>query len=103
MLSIFKEKSQEVFMIKLSGIIDLTTIQQLMESMDEALAISDQIILDLANVELIDSTGIGYIVRAILTTEGKSIRMAHIPEIIEETFEVMGVNLILSMTNESKV
>lgn len=99
MLSITKQMQQDELVIVASGTIDITTIWQLIEEIEMEMVANKYISLDLSQVDLIDSTGIGYIMRAMLTyrSDHKHLRLIHIPEIIEETFELMGVNQILNM------
>jgi anti-anti-sigma factor len=101
LLSITKQKQQNELVIGIKGTIDLTTIGQLIEEMEMELVDNSHIALDLSQVELIDSTGIGYILRTVLSnrSQKKDIRMINIPEMIEETFEIMGVNQILDMNH----
>jgi anti-anti-sigma factor len=101
MLSITKQVLQDQLVINLKGIIDLTTVGQLIESIEQDIESNTLISLDLSQVELIDSTGIGYILRAVLSYRSHdiSIQMINVPEMIEETFDIMGVNQILDMNH----
>jgi anti-anti-sigma factor len=102
LLSLTLEEMDDRVVIHLKGVIDLTTVTQLLESIENEMEKTDKLALDLSQVELIDSTGIGYIMRAILTyrPHEKEIEMFHIPPMIEETFELMGVNQILGMKQD---
>jgi anti-anti-sigma factor len=99
LLSITKQVLEGELIISLKGVIDLTTVGQLAESVGQEIELNNTISFDLSQVELIDSTGIGYILRAILyyRSQNKSVQMINIPEMIEDTFEIMGVNQILGM------
>lgn len=95
-LNITKEINNTTMILKLQGILDITTASVIEEEMDEMDSI-EILILDFANIEFIDSTGIGSIVNLINLSQEKSfkIKLKGISELNHQVFNTVGLYTIL--------
>jgi anti-sigma B factor antagonist len=93
-VGVFDDAGQRV--IRVGGELDLATVPTLAEELDAALnSPSNAVVVDMSELEFIDSTGIAVIVRAIGTSNG-SARLKFVPSRAE------GVNRVLEMTGVSE-
>lgn len=82
--------------IRISGILDISTIDIFSNQIDELQAISS-LIIDFSNLEFIDSTGIGAIMELIYLAEEKKfkIHFEGMNETTKHIFEIVGLFIVL--------
>jgi anti-anti-sigma factor len=82
--------------IRVGGELDLATVPALEEELEAAIGSpSDAVVVDLSDLDFIDSTGIAVLVRAIGQSNGSG-RLRFVPSRAE------GVNRVLAMTGVSE-
>ena len=80
--------------IRVGGELDLATVPTLEEELEAAISgPSEQVVVDLSDLEFIDSTGIAVLVRAMVDGDGES-RLRFVPsraEAVSRVLDVTGV------------
>ncbi|WLR52669.1 STAS domain-containing protein [Bacillus tianshenii] len=81
----------------LKGDLDIASIQLLNDYLQTIKEHTQKLVIDLKEVDFVDSTGIGAILESIYLANDKQIplRIANYNEAIEEVFEMMGIFKIL--------
>lgn len=80
--------------LRLSGDIDMATAPTIRFRIGEALTMSTQraIILDLADVTFMDSSGVGVLVTTM--REGAHVRLRNVPDIVMRVLQLSGVDAL---------
>ncbi|HEX5712408.1 MAG TPA: STAS domain-containing protein [Solirubrobacterales bacterium] len=94
MLSIRSERNGTIHRIALEGELDLANADKLETALDAALAGSRRVVLDMAALTFIDSTGIALLVAA-LGHEGSEDRLRFVPSqslAVTRVLEITGVD-----------
>lgn len=91
-VGVFEDGEHRV--IRVGGELDLATAETLKQELDEAMKPADEaaIVIDLSDLEFIDSTGIAILIRAMGDGTNGSSRLRFVPSRAE------GVNRVLAMT-----
>ena len=97
LLTVEKEVQHRTTILKVKGLIDITTtgiLDPYLEEINEM----DTVILDFSGLEFIDSTGIGAIMNAIYASEEKNfkLKLQEIDGLTNELFETVGLYEILA-------
>lgn len=97
LLTVEKEVQHRTTILKINGLIDITTTNVIDPYLDE-ISEMDVVILDFTGLEFIDSTGIGAIMNAIYASEEKqfTLKLQGIDPITNELFETVGLYDILA-------
>ncbi|MBA2870384.1 anti-anti-sigma factor [Anoxybacillus calidus] len=95
-LSIQKESSNGTTVLKIHGILDISTafiLEQFIQELENV----RELIIDFSNLEFIDSTGVGVIIEFIYLSQEKNftIRFQGIDEQTYEIFETIGLFKVL--------
>jgi anti-anti-sigma factor len=95
-LTVNIEKQNSILLLKIKGILDISTsnvIEQHLENVHDI----KTLVLDFANLEFIDSTGIGAIINAVYLAQEKNfkLKMQGVDELTNEVFETVGLYQIL--------
>jgi anti-anti-sigma factor len=95
-LSIQKESLNGTTILKIHGILDIST-GSVFERFIQELENIQELIIDFSNLEFIDSTGIGLILEIIHLSQEKlfTVRFQGIEEEIREIFETIGLFKVL--------
>ncbi|MDI6881045.1 MAG: STAS domain-containing protein [Desulfitobacteriaceae bacterium] len=96
MLSIHTKNENSSHIVKLVGVLDISTVDKFNEyvhTLDSVLTL----IIDFSELEFIDSTGIGAILRVIYRSQDEdfSVELEGLQENIREIFEMVGVMKVL--------
>ncbi|MDE3841045.1 anti-anti-sigma factor (plasmid) [Bacillus methanolicus] len=96
-LTVKQEEQASTIILKIKGVLDITTshvIEPYLEKIDNDIKI---LILDLTELEFIDSTGIGSIMNAIYLSQEKNIqlKLQGVNELTHHVFETVGLYQIL--------
>jgi anti-anti-sigma factor len=93
-IDMLKEGSRLVLYVR--GILDISTINTFEQTLDEINNI-EQLVIDLADLEFIDSTGVGAIINAIHLSKERQfkLKLERVNEVIHEIFDTLGVYYIL--------
>ena len=85
--------------ILVCGELDVATAADLRAGLLEAMAVTNEIVVDLSELGFIDSTGIGVLVGAAkrLTAEGGEIRLQGVRPPTMRVFEVTGVDRLIDI------
>lgn len=96
MLTIDKEVQGVTAILKIKGLIDITTTN-IIDLYMEDIGSVETVLLDFSNLEFIDSTGIGSIMNAIYLSKEKNfkLKLQGIDEMTNEVFETVGLYEIL--------
>lgn len=96
MLTIEKEVQNVTAILKIKGLIDITTTNIIDLYMDD-IGNVETVLIDFSSLEFIDSTGIGSIMNAIYLSKEKNfkLKLQGIDEITNEVFETVGLYDIL--------
>lgn len=96
MLTIEKEVQDVTTILKVKGLIDITTTN-IMDPYLEEIGDMETVILDFSRLEFIDSTGIGSIMNAIYLSKEKNfkLKLQGIDDMTNEVFEIVGLYEIL--------
>ena len=100
-LKVNVEVQPEVTIFKLKGILDIST-NKVIDSYLNNLSNTKEVILDLSELEFIDSTGIGSIINAIYMSQEEHfiLKLTGVDESIQEVFETVGLYQILKTIQE---
>jgi anti-anti-sigma factor len=95
-ITVNKEKQDSILLFKIKGILDISTslvIEQHLEDVNDI----KMLVLDFANLEFIDSTGIGAIINAVYLAQEKNfkLKLQGIDELTNEVFETVGLYQII--------
>lgn len=92
LLEIERLKENGIGILKLAGVLDISTVEAFKESLDYVLN-AQEVIIDFKKIKFIDSTGIGGIVSAIrkCREQRSSIRIKNISQEVFEIFEILGL------------
>lgn len=84
--------------MSLQGKIDMANAMECEELMVSNLADAKKLVVDMAQLEFIDSTGVGSLVSVIRSANNKGIQfdIVNVPDGINEIFEVIGVYEVLN-------
>ncbi len=84
--------------LSLQGKIDMANAKEYEELLENNMQDVKKLVVDLAELSFIDSTGVGSLVAAIRTASSKGVRfeLVNVPEGINEIFEVIGVYEVLN-------
>jgi anti-anti-sigma factor len=95
-LSVRKETEGETTILKLKGILDISTVQLMEAYLNDIVGIKN-LIFDFTELEFIDSTGIGAIINTIYLSQEKgfSLQFQGMNELTHEVFETIGLYQIL--------
>ncbi|MCI2256045.1 STAS domain-containing protein [Domibacillus sp. PGB-M46] len=96
MLTIEKEVQNVTAILKIKGLIDITTTN-IIDLYMEDIGNVETVLIDFSSLEFIDSTGIGSIMNAIYLSKEKNfkLKLQGIDEITNEVFETVGLYDIL--------
>lgn len=96
-LAIEKEKAGATTILKITGILDISTTNVIQPHLEIAGEKIDTLVFDFSNLEFIDSTGIGAIIEAIYRSQEEkfSIKFQGLNEATNEIFETVGLFKIL--------
>ena len=99
--SIGVERNDGTSVVRLTGEIDLNAVPALHEHMDP---LHGNVIVDLAGVTFLDSSGIGALVRTRIRIEagGGTLVLRHAQPIVARTFEIVGLDDWLTDANCAK-
>ncbi|PLR83548.1 anti-anti-sigma factor [Bacillus canaveralius] len=97
-LSVKKEMQSSKVILKINGVLDISTtriINPYLEDLEDI----EALVLDLSELEFIDSTGIGSIMSAIYLSDEKKFKLIlqGIDELTDEVFETVGLYKILEV------
>ncbi|PLR78203.1 anti-anti-sigma factor [Bacillus sp. V3-13] len=97
-LSVQKEIQDSKVILKIKGVLDITTTSIINPYLED-LGDIEALVLDLSQLEFIDSTGIGSIMSAIYLSDEKKFKLVlqGMDELTNEVFETVGLYKILEV------
>ncbi|PLR81365.1 STAS domain-containing protein [Bacillus sp. V33-4] len=97
-LSVKKEIQGSKVILKINGVLDISTTR-IINPYLEGLEDIEALVLDLSELEFIDSTGIGSIMSAIYLSDEKKFKLIlqGMDELTDEVFETVGLYKILEV------
>nr|WP_314276470.1 STAS domain-containing protein [uncultured Peptostreptococcus sp.] len=94
------ENNSNEWVFSLNGELDLSTANKLKDNLYKSVEekLSD-VVIDMTNLEYIDSTGIGVLVGLMkkLRTQGKDIKISNAKDNVKRIFKITGIDQIISM------
>lgn len=94
------ENNSNEWVFSLNGELDLSTANKLKDDLYKSVEekLSD-VVIDMTNLEYIDSTGIGVLVGLMkkLRTQGKDIKISNAKDNVKRIFKITGIDQIISM------
>ena len=94
------ENNSNEWIFSLNGELDLSTANKLKDNLYKSVEekLSD-VVIDMTNLEYIDSTGIGVLVGLMkkLRTQGKDIKISNAKDNVKRIFKITGIDQIISM------
>lgn len=100
-LSIAREQLDGALVLTARGYVDLSTRLKLSTALNEAVTDgrSGTVVVDLCDVEAVDSTGLGVLINALrrLTRQKRSLRLICPPGNVRRIFEITGLDGTFSM------
>ncbi|MHB1405122.1 MAG: STAS domain-containing protein [Desulfitobacteriaceae bacterium] len=96
MLSVYTNNKNSSHIVKLVGVLDISTVDKFDEHVRTLDSVST-LIIDFSELEFIDSTGIGAILRLIYRSQDEdfSVELEGLQEYIREIFDTVGVVRVL--------
>jgi anti-anti-sigma factor len=96
MLSVYTNNKNSSHIVKLVGVLDISTVDKFDEHVQTLDSVST-LIIDFSELEFIDSTGIGAILRVIYRSQDEdfSVELEGLQEYIKEIFDTVGVVRVL--------
>ncbi|OLO26365.1 anti-anti-sigma factor [Alkalihalophilus pseudofirmus] len=96
-LKVVKELQDNTVILKIIGILDISTNNVLDPYLDQLSSDIEELIIDFTALEFIDSTGIGAIMNAIHLSQESNfkLKLQGINELTKQVFETIGIYQIL--------
>jgi anti-anti-sigma factor len=96
-LIVNRETQDSTMFMKIRGILDIST-NHVMDEHLETVNDIDSLVLDLTNLEFIDSTGIGSIISVVYLAQEKNFKLTlqGVNDLTNEVFETVGLYQILA-------
>lgn len=93
MLETAASQNDTVCCLKLSGELDISTVEIFRMGVENIPEVTTDVQLDFSDVEFVDSTGIGSLVQVMNQLHGQDIkvRIIRIPKEIYEVFDLLGI------------
>jgi anti-sigma B factor antagonist len=101
-LSIRKEINEDVVVLYLSGEIDAYTAAKLREELIPQAELAKTVIVDLADVDYIDSTGLGVFIGALKATHANegNLTLVGMSKRIQRLFSITGLDEVIAIEEE---
>ncbi|GIM45555.1 hypothetical protein DNHGIG_11040 [Collibacillus ludicampi] len=99
-------QNQDIHVLfKVNGVLDITTIDVFSSKIDEIPSNFSSLVIDLSNLEFIDSTGIGAIMELIYLAQEKrfKIHLEGMDETTKQIFEIVGLFTILEALQKERL
>jgi anti-sigma B factor antagonist len=99
MMKITEERIENVFMIAVSGRIDLITSRDLESVLNRAIDKNQLIIVDLKDTEYISSSGLRVLLAGLKRLKAKNgdLRLISLQPVVREVFEISGLSNLFSL------
>ena len=96
------DRQRSTIVVAPSGEIDLATIGLVREAVEREHSASAMLVLDLREVEFIDTSGLRYVLElaARATEEGFELRIVRGPSAVQRVFEISGIEARLPFVDE---
>lgn len=104
-MDVATRKLQDATVVEVSGELDVFTAPDFEQALQELISAGDtQLVLDLTNVEFLDSTGLGVIVKALKWAReaGGSLRVVATEERIVKVFRITGLDDVMALSGSVK-
>lgn len=101
--SITSRRLERGILLALSGDLDLATASVVEDELRRAEQSEDLVVLDLANLSFMDSTGLRTVISADqrLRERGAALEIRHVPRQVERLFELVGVKDHLAIADRA--
>lgn len=99
------EKEDNIIYLTLSGEVDVYTASNLKETLIPLTEIKGkELIVDLSNVQYIDSTGLGIFIGALKSTHnfGSSIKLVGLTDRVRRLFKITGLDEVIDIAEDSR-
>lgn len=104
-LDIQTKEEQARNVVLLSGEVDVYTAAKLKETLTPLAEQEDkELVVDLSNINYIDSTGLGIFIGALKTTEksNSTLKLTGLNERVRKLFEITGLNEVIDIQSQSR-
>lgn len=97
MLCIETAQESNSWHLKLSGELDISTVEEFRSSVENIPSAITEVFLDLSALEFVDSTGVGSMVQAVEFLEAQDylVRFIDVPQEIYEVLDILGIPELL--------